>query len=186
MTWLFHTCQSTFASTPLEVLNSPHRNLPKKRMKFRIIPALASTLLMFGTATHAAEKLELPPVKFPVAMTATEKGNVAVAYAFMNALNIDKSAAKVEKYIDDKLITHNPQIDGKRGMVGFADYLKDKHPNAKVMEWTHVYAKGDLVVQHYLCSHDGTKTDTKIVDFFRVKNGKIVEYWDVLQQLESK
>lgn len=144
---------------------------------------LLSALLLGGTA-HAEDKPELPVTKFPVSMNASEKRNVAVVFGFMNALNMDKNATKVAPYIDDGLITHNPEINGKKGMVSFADYLKEKHPKAKVVEWTHVYAKGDMVVQHYLYSHDGTKIDTKIVDFFRVKNGKIVEYWDVLQELK--
>jgi predicted SnoaL-like aldol condensation-catalyzing enzyme len=152
-------------------------------MKFPTHHILVGALLLSNIA-YAKEKMELPPTKFPVAMSAKEKSNVAVVFAFMNALNIEKSAAKVAPYIDDRLITHNPQIDGKKGMVGFADYLKDKHPNAMVVEWTHVYAKGDMVVQHYLYSHDGIKTDTKIVDFFRVRDGRIVEYWDVLQELK--
>lgn len=126
----------------------------------------------------------LPDVKVPVQMTPQEKRNVAVVFGFMNALNVDKDAQKVAPFVADDLITHNPEIKGKQGMVGFANYLKDKHPNAKVMQWTHVYAKDEMVVQHYLYSHNGIKVDTKIVDFFRVKNGKIAEYWDVLQEIK--
>ncbi len=153
-------------------------------MKFHARNIITGMLVLASTAAIADEKVALPQVEFPVSMSDKEKSNVAVVYAFMNALNIDKSTIKVAKYVDDNLITHNPQIDGKKGMVGFADYLKEKHPSAKVVKWTHFYAKGDMVVQHYLYSHDGNKTDTKIVDFFRVKNGKIVEYWDVLQEVK--
>jgi predicted SnoaL-like aldol condensation-catalyzing enzyme len=146
---------------------------------------LTASLFPFS-ALHAQAKAKakpssaLPKTTVDVPMNAQEKANVAVVFAFMNALNVDKDAAKVAPFIADNLITHNPEIKGKAGMVGFADYLKNTYPNAKVIEWIHVYAKDDLVVQHYLYSHDGKKVDNKIVDFFRVKNGKITEYWDVL------
>jgi len=147
---------------------------------------LSVCLVLSAINSNALANEKLPLTEVNVPMNAKEKANVAVVYAFMNALNIDKSAAKVAPYVDDNMIAHNPEIQGKKGMVGFADYLKDKHPNAKVVKWIHVYAKGDMVVQHYLYSHDGIKVDNKIVDFFRIKNGKIVEYWDVLQPIENK
>lgn len=143
-------------------------------------------LMLTAINASAMTSEKMPDVEVNIAMNAKEKTNVATVFAFMSALNIEKSASKVAAFIDENMIAHNPEIKGKKGMVGFADYLKEKHPNAKVIKWIHVYAKDDMVVQHYLYSHDGIKIDNKIVDFFRIKNAKIVEYWDVLQPISIK
>lgn len=119
------------------------------------------------------------------AMSAEERANVATVYGFMRALNESKTPEAVAAFVADDMQSHNPQVKGKAGMTGFATYLANKHPNAAVTQWIHVYAKGDLVVQHYMYAHDGKTADMKIVDFFRVRDGKIIEYWDVLQSLQA-
>lgn len=142
-----------------------------------------SGLLAFSSLSLAAD---LPQTTAPMPeMTEAEKANVAVVYGFMKALNEQKTEAATEPFVADEFKSHNPAIDGKKGLVGFASYLAKNHPKAQIKEWLLVYAKDDLVTQHYLYSHDGEKVDAKIVDIMRVKNGKIVEYWDSVQELKN-
>ncbi len=85
-------------------------------------------------------------------------------------------------------IQHNPQIaNGTEGLKASFDSI---FPNGSVMRIHHALADGDLVFTH---SHSLSPGDNKeneftglaIGDLFRVVDGKIVEHWDVIQQVPS-
>lgn len=148
------------------------------------ITLAAAIFLMFASAAPA---LAAPAYQPNLAPDASERANIAVVEAFMTAMAERKDRAAVEALLADDFVSRNPQIKGKAGMAGFADYLKEKSPTAKVVEVFHTFAKGDIVVHHYLFAHDSAKpADTRVVDFYRVRDGKIVEYWDVLQRIGQK
>lgn len=76
---------------------------------------------------------------------------------------------------------HNPQVpDGKAPFVDFfTDYFK-KNPLAS-SQILRTAVDGDLVWLH---NHSRSSPDDRgraIVNIFRVKDGKIVEHWDVIQ-----
>jgi predicted SnoaL-like aldol condensation-catalyzing enzyme len=47
-------------------------------------------------------------------------------------------------------------------------------------------AEGDLVVLHVHTKRDEHDRGKAVVDIFRVENGKIVEHWDVIQDVPEK
>jgi predicted SnoaL-like aldol condensation-catalyzing enzyme len=52
--------------------------------------------------------------------------------------------------------------------------------------FSHIVAEGDLVVLHLNSKADEKDRGRAIVDIFRVKDGKIVEHWDVAQNVPEK
>lgn len=118
--------------------------------------------------------------------TAEEAANIAVIEQFMRALVVDHDRAVLASLIADDFTSANPAIAGKAGMVGFIDYLEKEAPRAKIMEQSHLLADGDMVVSHYAFAHDADKgTDARIADFFRLKGGKIIAYWDVITEVPA-
>lgn len=93
-------------------------------------------------------------------------------------------AAKI--YISEtKYIQHNPEgADGRDAFInGFAKYMLSTDYKAVIKR---VIAEDDLVVVH---AHGKLKPSDRgeaVVDIFRVENGKIVEHWDVIQQIPEK
>jgi len=84
-----------------------------------------------------------------------------------------------DKYIAKDLIEHNPS--GDDGIDGFKKdmtYLTQNSPG-QVMDIRRVSADGDLVYVHGKTSWFGQ--DVAFVDIYRIKNGKIAEHWDVIQ-----
>ncbi len=81
----------------------------------------------------------------------------------------------------DEYRQHNPHIQsGKKAFVAFFKDLFAKNPQARA-QVVHVAADGDLVWIHAHIVNDPNDRGFAVVDIFRVKNGRLVEHWDVMQ-----
>src|ERR671929_74104 len=90
------------------------------------------------------------------------------------------------RYFGPKYLQHNPGApDGIEGFRGFVNFLKEKFPNSK-SEIKRVFAEGDFVILHVHAVREPGTRGRAIVDIFRLENGKIVEHWDVAQDIPEK
>lgn len=106
-------------------------------------------------------------------MTNKELVKKAITEAFVN-----RDPAAIGKYWSDNYIQHNPQLPNGRealkhlfGIVG---------PNFKYDVGLMV-EDGDFVMVHGRYTDFGPRP-LVAVDIFRVKDGKLAEHWDVLQE----
>ncbi len=96
----------------------------------------------------------------------------------------DKDVSSIDKYIGDTYIQHNPAVgDGKEALKQAATQWFTGAPKEKI-DIQHLNAEGNLVYIHTK-SKMGTKT-ISIIDIFKVENGKIIEHWDVGQEVPEK
>lgn len=94
--------------------------------------------------------------------------------------------AYADRYIGDQYIQHNPHVpDGKSPFVDFFTGHFKENPEAKSVIKRAV-AEGDLVFLHVHSTQNAQDRGVAIVDIFRVKNGKIVEHWDVQQAVPEQ
>lgn len=98
-------------------------------------------------------------------------------------MGIDEHKPKqaVLTYFSPDVVDHDPNVKGDRQSI--IDYLDGRDWSSGVPERTisHIIVEGDLgVVHHHIVRKPGEK-GVAAVDIFRVKNGKVVEHWDVLQ-----
>ncbi|MCU4392614.1 ester cyclase [Acinetobacter courvalinii] len=88
-----------------------------------------------------------------------------------------------DRYIGNQYIQHNPNVpDGKAPFVNFFTQKFSHNPQAKNVI-KKVIAEGDLVVLHVHSTENDTDRGRAIIDIFRVEHGKIVEHWDVIQNI---
>lgn len=102
-----------------------------------------------------------------------------------------KDLSKVQKYMQDDYIQHNPLVP--QGAAGFMQFFADWF-NA-VPDWNYTLTK--IVSEHDTVWAYGTYSGTQkgdwlgipatnksyninAVDIFRIENGKLAEHWDVL------
>lgn len=113
---------------------------------------------------------------------AEEIANKKTVTEFYQKLFGDKDLSVIDTYIVEDYIQHNPYAaDGRQALKEFAQKLLSNAPKTKV-DFQHVAADGDLVFLHVKAKNFNGK-DMALVDIFRLKNGKIVEHWDVMQDV---
>jgi len=109
----------------------------------------------------------------------------AVREFYEAAIN-QKDFAAASKYLGAKYTQHNPRAaDGAEGLKGFLQFMKEKFPKSH-SEIKRVLADGDYVILHVHAVREPGTLGQAIVDIFRLENGKIVEHWDVVQDIPDK
>ncbi|MDH5855936.1 nuclear transport factor 2 family protein [Lampropedia aestuarii] len=117
---------------------------------------------------------------------AQEEANRALVLAFyegfFNQHQVDAAAAVVA----DDYIQHNPFVpNGKAAFVEyFRGYFKEfPESRAQVMRSA---TDGDLVYLHVHSTSGPGHRGEAVVDIFRVKDGRITEHWDVIQEVPER
>ena len=112
--------------------------------------------------------------------------NKRIATEFYDAAINRKDFAAASQYLGSDYKQHNPTAaDGAEGLRGFIDFLKMRFPDQRG-EIKRVIAEGDLVVLHVHSTRGDGTPGRAIVDIFRVENGKVVEHWDVIQDIPAQ
>jgi predicted SnoaL-like aldol condensation-catalyzing enzyme len=114
-----------------------------------------------------------------------ETNKKAVVEFYEQALNRKDFDAAV-KFIGPRYVQHNPTApDGPEGFKAFLSFLREKFPDSH-SEIKRVFADGDYVILHVHGVREKGSRGRAIVDIFKLENGKIVEHWDVVQDVPEK
>jgi predicted SnoaL-like aldol condensation-catalyzing enzyme len=106
-----------------------------------------------------------------------------IVVAFYEAALNEKDVDKAKRFLGDTYIQHNPRVpDGPEGLFRFVQFRRDRYPAAH-NEVKRVIADGDLVALHVHSVVIPGTPGRQIVDIFRVEDGKVVEHWDVIQEI---
>ena len=120
------------------------------------------------------------------AYAADPEANKKVVLDFYEKGLNQKDFEAAAKHFGPRYIQHNPGApDGIEGFKTFVNFLKSKFPNSH-SEIRRVFADGDYVVLHVHAVREPGTLGRAIVDIFRLEDGKIVEHWDVAQDIPEK
>ena len=137
----------------------------------KIAAAVMCALAFAASSAHAGNAKE-------------EANKKKVVEFYEKALN-QKDVAAVDQYLGPYR-QHNPQAaDGPEGLKGYIGYLKGSAPRFK-FEIKRVLADGDFVILHVHGIPEPSARGLAIVDIFRVDGERIVEHWDVIQEIPEK
>ncbi|HET7319178.1 MAG TPA: nuclear transport factor 2 family protein [Nitrospirota bacterium] len=124
---------------------------------------------------------------FPVlgAETQQDRNKRTVVEFYEKAIN-QKDFEAASKYMGPRYTQHNPlAADGPEGLRAYLQYLRATYPNSH-SEIKRVFADGDYVILHVHAVRAPGTRGSAIVDIFKLEGGKVVEHWDVIQEIPEK
>jgi predicted SnoaL-like aldol condensation-catalyzing enzyme len=122
----------------------------------------------------------------PAAGDATLEANKKTVVEFYDAALNRKDFEAASRFFGPRYVQHNPNApDGIEGFKAFLGFLREKFPQSR-SEIKRVWAEGDYVILHVHAVRTPGARGSAIVDVFKLENGKIVEHWDVIQEIPEK
>ncbi len=120
-------------------------------------------------------------------MAGSLESNKATVQAFYDlAFNGKKPADAVSRYMGKVYRQHNPgAADGPEPFIAFVTEFVKSYPELRV-HFKRFIAEEDLVMAHSHMVRTPGDRGMAVVDIFRLEAGKIVEHWDVLQEVPEK
>jgi predicted SnoaL-like aldol condensation-catalyzing enzyme len=117
---------------------------------------------------------------------ATQEANKKTVIEFYEAGLNRKDFDAAAKFFGPRYVQHNPNApDGPEGFKALLSFLREKFPDSH-SEIKRVFADGDYVILHVHSVREKGSRGRAIVDIFKLEGGKIVEHWDVVQEVPEK
>jgi predicted SnoaL-like aldol condensation-catalyzing enzyme len=117
---------------------------------------------------------------------ATQEANKKTVLEFYEMALNRKDFDAAAKFIGPRYVQHNPTApDGPEGFKAFLNFLREKFPDSH-SEIKRVFADGDYVILHVHSVREKGSGGRAVVDIFKLQDGKIVEHWDVVQDVPEK
>jgi predicted SnoaL-like aldol condensation-catalyzing enzyme len=115
-----------------------------------------------------------------------EKNREIVKDFYNLALNLGRPEEAAEKYLGPGYRQHNPGAgDGADAFIAFVRGFRQVFPGLR-FEFKRFIAEGDLIAVHSHLVRTPEDRGMAVMDIFRVENARIVEHWDVLQEVPEK
>ena len=109
--------------------------------------------------------------------------NKELVIKFIETVFNNHDLSNVAEFMREDYIQHNPEFgNGREDFVKGFVHMFEIHPNFR-QELRHVIAEDDLVCVHaYAWGAAPGDVPVKVMDLYRIEDGKLAEHWDVLQK----
>ena len=117
---------------------------------------------------------------------ASTTANKKLVYAFVDDILVNGRMNKLAEYFDgDRYIQHNPNIaDGLSGLGAALQAMAKQGIAMKYDRIRNILGDGDFVL--VVSEGNLAGSHTSFYDLFRVKDGKIAEHWDTIEQIPPR
>ena len=137
---------------------------------------LALTILTGGQAMAQDTRRDL----------ATEEANLKLVVNFYEQFFNKHEVARAAEVVSENYKQHNPEVpDGKKPFVDYFSQFFKETPQSKA-RIVRTATSGDLVWLQVHSTNSPSDRGQAVLDIFRVKKGKIVEHWDIIQDVPAQ
>jgi predicted SnoaL-like aldol condensation-catalyzing enzyme len=131
---------------------------------------IVAALLLAAPSAFAADAAQ---------MEANKKAAIEFYDVAINKKDFDAAS----KVLGNRYVQHNPgAADGPEGLKAFLGFLREKFPQYHSTV-KRAFADGDYVILHVHNVPTPGARGRAIIDIFKFENGKVVEHWDVAQDI---
>lgn len=111
--------------------------------------------------------------------------NKATVRAYYETAFAGQPELAVANYMGSQYIQHNPEADnGSEAFIKFVHALRAKNTEMR-LDIKRIFGEGDFVITHSNLILKPGEPGLALADFFRLKDGKVVEHWDVIQPVPA-
>ncbi|EJV56385.1 nuclear transport factor 2 family protein [Bacillus cereus] len=151
-----------------------------------ILGIVSTLIFQASTGNNKANSIKSEDVA-SVSKEATEnEKNKKMVVDFYNEVFNKHNIDIIPKYVSEDYKQHNPFVgDGRKAFMDFfkEDFVKNPNSSAEIKR---VVAEGDTVALHVHSRASSQDKGVAIVDIFRINDSKIVEHWDVIQEIPNE
>ena len=134
---------------------------------------VAVTVIAFAPAAHAADQKQM------------DENKKAVVEFYDLAIN-QKNFEAAAKFLGPRYVQHNPRAaDGPEGLKGLSRLPARQVPQLSQRHQTRVRRRR-LCHPARAQRADPRRRGNAIIDIFKLENGKVVEHWDVRQEIPEQ
>lgn len=106
------------------------------------------------------------------------KSNKQIVMDFYRDVFNGWDVSKVAEYVAPDYIQHNPTVeDGLEGFEKFIAFFTSMRPRCEIIRCDEA---GDMVYVFFRCTL-GSGMVNKVMDIYRLADGKLQEHWDVVE-----
>jgi predicted SnoaL-like aldol condensation-catalyzing enzyme len=117
--------------------------------------------------------------------TASTRRSEQIVESYFNGLWETHNPNVIDRYLASNLYQHDPVLpNGSAAVLGAYETERAAHPNAVVSSEMWI-AQGDYVTVRYHYQPTPADRGQAVAETFRVRDGKIVEHWDVVQDVPA-
>ena len=109
--------------------------------------------------------------------------NKDAAVSFLEMASTGKVDEAYSKLVGDGFKHHNPYFEGSAEALHTAMKENAIQNPRKAIDVKRVIAEGEFVMVHFLVKHKPDELGAAVMQIFRFENGKIVEMWDLGQEI---
>jgi len=116
-----------------------------------------------------------------------QTSNKNIITGFYKQVVRERKSELIPQYVHEDYIQHSPMgKDGRQCLFEMVEFLKTLPPVAETDKSPieHLIEDGNLVVAHLDLHFMGK--DIRVIELFRVQDGKAAEHWDVTEKLNTK
>lgn len=106
--------------------------------------------------------------------------NIEVVLKVYEEVFNNKDITNLDKYMREDYMQHNPTVeDGKEGFKKFLGFFLTLDPHMEIIK---IFENADNeVAVFFKCTCRANGTINKVVDIYRLEDGKLAEHWDVVE-----
>ncbi len=120
-----------------------------------------------------------------MARTPQEEANVRLVLDLFETVLIPMDSARVDEFIAPDYLQHSSLAEpGREALKRWLDFVRVESPQA-TQKIYRVFAEDDHVVTHQHVTRWPGDPGFAVCDIFRIEAGRIVEHWDVLQEISA-